>query len=212
MIKPTIGRIVWFYGSKDLLRHQPLPAIVCFVESDVKVNLEVFGAKGGSFPREGVTLVQDIEKSKAEEALPVGEFCTWMPFQKAQPQVAMNVEERLATLESRANRPLQLTPEEVAKQLEVAVDQRTAEVLKELETRTAHLLAQNGELHERIRKLEAAFEGVPFHKAVELGPDGRPKLWVPPGNPGNPLPAGVTPGAPPVVDVPSKPPVPKQVI
>jgi hypothetical protein len=99
MIKPTVGRIVWYYGSKDLVIYQPLSAIICFVESDEKVNLHVFGAKGECFPRERVRLVQDLEKSKASDNLPDSEFCTWMPFQKAQPAVAEAVETRLKVLE-----------------------------------------------------------------------------------------------------------------
>lgn len=135
MIKPTVGRVVWYYGSKALVVHQALAAIVAFVESDEKVNLLVVGGSGDCFPRQRVRLVQDLEDSKASDNLPDGEFCTWMPFQKAAPAVAQGVEARLAALEAQV------------------------EALKLTQV-----------------------------KPIELGPDGKPVLWVPPGNPGNPLP------------------------
>lgn len=106
MIKPTIGRVVWYFGGKELLHLQPLAAIVCHVESDTKINLVVFGAKGECFPRERVSLVQDIDEAKASDNLPDGELCTWMPFQKAQSdkpplnaeQVATQVQTMVAEL------------------------------------------------------------------------------------------------------------------
>lgn len=178
MIKPTVGRIVWYYGSKDLVVYQPLAAVVCFVENDEKVNLHVFGAKGECFPRERVRLVQDLEKSKETDNLPDSEFCAWMPFQRVQPQVALVTDERLMALEASV-----LTLGDRLKAYSALVDK---------------LSAKDVEL------------------GPELGPDGKPKLWVPPGAPGNPLPAWVPPGAPPVSstnDGPAaKPSVPKQVI
>lgn len=168
MIKPTVGRVVWYYGGKDFFKppYQPLAAIVCFVETDDLLNLTVFGSKGECFPRERIRLVQDVEKAAATDNLPDSEFCTWMPFQKAQPAIAESVESRLKFLED----------------------------------------AVNG--------LSVASTKVPV---AELDPvTGKPKLWVPAGNPGNPLPAEVPPGAgappsTPSTDAPSATPAVKQV-
>jgi hypothetical protein len=84
MIKPTIGRIVWYnahavdplYSPKQLLA-----AIVTAVHSDTCVNLAVFGADGsGPRGRTSVTLDQAFDEGST---LAPG-TCGWMPFQKKQ--------------------------------------------------------------------------------------------------------------------------------
>jgi len=59
MIKPTVGRVVWYrpnahddlYGSD-----QPLAAHVAYVWSDTMVNLMVIDHNGGTHPRTSVVL------------------------------------------------------------------------------------------------------------------------------------------------------------
>lgn len=81
MIKPTIGRVVWFWplGSNPSRENsQPYPALVAFVYSDTCVNLAVFDRSGDHRPYQGVELWQgDGER-------PSGEHCEWMPYQKGQ--------------------------------------------------------------------------------------------------------------------------------
>jgi|WetSurMetagenome_2_1015567.scaffolds.fasta_scaffold1046042_1 hypothetical protein len=85
MIKPTVGRIVWYhgYGQDDpthtLYNTQPLAAIITHVHSDVLVNLCVFNANGIPLSRPSIRLVQD--DATEDEALP---NCQWMPYQKLQ--------------------------------------------------------------------------------------------------------------------------------
>lgn len=76
MIKPTIGRIVWFYETADE-SGQPMAAQVCYVHNDKLVNLAVTDHHGQHMRRTSVTLVQDGE-------LPMGMHCRWMPYQQAQ--------------------------------------------------------------------------------------------------------------------------------
>src|SRR4051812_2510400 len=88
MIKPTVGRIVWFHDEQcqspaplARITGQPLAAIVTGVWGDRMVNLAVFDANGASHSRTSVTLVQD-----GAAAPPLGcvMYCEWMPYQKGQ--------------------------------------------------------------------------------------------------------------------------------
>lgn len=85
MIKPTVGRVVWFYpiGHPSLNLNNnlnaPLAAIIAYVWSDVLVNLAVFDCNGNSVPHTSIVLEQD------EVPAPPGQsYCTWMPYQKGQ--------------------------------------------------------------------------------------------------------------------------------
>lgn len=68
MIKPTIGRVVWYWpGSRDPgpdAKGQPLAALVAHVHSDVLVNLFVVDANGNPYSKSSVRLVH------AEDARP----------------------------------------------------------------------------------------------------------------------------------------------
>ena len=86
IIKPTVGRVLWFYpsqltGEAGFVRHPdggPYAAIIARVWNDAMVNLAVFDANGTIHSRTSVPLVQD-----GGCALEEG-FCSWMPFQKGQ--------------------------------------------------------------------------------------------------------------------------------
>lgn len=86
-IKPTPGRVVWYYpainsaelGFASAPGDQPLAAIVAFVWSDSMVNLTVFDANGAPHSRTSVQLVQDVQGDR-----PASPYCTWMPYQKDQ--------------------------------------------------------------------------------------------------------------------------------
>lgn len=96
MIKPTVGRVVWFYPSaQDQIAKngkEPLAAIVSCVWSDTCVNLAVFDANGR--PAEGgrtsVLLIQD------DAPIPDGYYATWMPYQQGQAAKAEALEKKLA--------------------------------------------------------------------------------------------------------------------
>lgn len=90
MIKPTVGRVVWFYtkGYGDA----PLAAIIAHVWSDVLVNLAVFDRNGICTGRPSVVLEQDdCPVPPAEKC-----YCTWMPYQKGQAAKTEALEAKLA--------------------------------------------------------------------------------------------------------------------
>jgi hypothetical protein len=95
MIKPTIGRVVWYHphsfqASADFAPTPICAAIVAFVHSDHCVNLAVFDANGNSHSRTSVTLIQDgAEPSEG------GNYCEWMPYQKGQAAKAESLEAKL---------------------------------------------------------------------------------------------------------------------
>jgi hypothetical protein len=79
MIKPTVGRVVWFHEAfVPDQPEQPQAAIVTFVHSDACVNLVVFDKEGHASGRTSVFLRQE------GKVAPSGMFCEWMPYQKGQ--------------------------------------------------------------------------------------------------------------------------------
>lgn len=86
MIKPTIGRIVWYYpnSTSDMSSMQcsfgkEMPGIVCHVWSDNMVNLLVVDQNGFNHRRTSVNLVQE-----GEAVSEVGGYAAWMPYQIGQ--------------------------------------------------------------------------------------------------------------------------------
>lgn len=81
MIKPTVGRVVWFYPLGSKPTDQPLAAIVAHVWSDTCVNLAIFNANGVPMekPPTSVFLVQE-----GAEVPSGGFYCAWMPYQIGQ--------------------------------------------------------------------------------------------------------------------------------
>ena len=78
MIKPTVGRVVWFYKYVAGQGHKgPLAAHVCCVHSDSIVNLMVISENGLAHGQTSVGLIQD------DMDAPLNDYCTWMPYQKA---------------------------------------------------------------------------------------------------------------------------------
>lgn len=80
MIKPTIGRVVWYYpGGKTQLQSQPLAALIAYVHSDTCINIGYFDRNGVSWSQTSVALEQ--EPGDADWSY---SFCTWMPYQVSQ--------------------------------------------------------------------------------------------------------------------------------
>ncbi len=79
MIKPTVGRSIWYYPPGRLPYDQPQAAIITHVFSDRMVNLAIFHRNGNPIadPPTSITLVQD------GDATPPAShgYCTWMPYQ-----------------------------------------------------------------------------------------------------------------------------------
>ena len=84
IIAPSVGRIVWFYPTKDTKDAagkdiQPHAAIVAFVHDDRKVNLSVIdhsGVFGGGFV--------EIQLMQEGDPEPEKSHCRWMPYQLGQ--------------------------------------------------------------------------------------------------------------------------------
>lgn len=81
MIKPTVGRVVWYLDPLSDWS-QPQAALVCYVHSDVCVNLAVFDRNGCAVGKTSVPLHQ------GEGEPPPGPHAAWMPFQVGQAKAA----------------------------------------------------------------------------------------------------------------------------
>lgn len=96
MIKPTIGRVVWFTPllNENIMAKrsdQPFAAIVTHVWSDWSVNLTVFDHDGVPWPHTSVTLVQEGEPKPDG-----GRYCEWMPYQRGQAAKTEALEKKLS--------------------------------------------------------------------------------------------------------------------
>lgn len=81
MIKPTIGRVVWYYPEDCEPWEQPLAAIVAHVWSDTCVNLAIFDANGVPTPTPPTRVLLVQPEAEAPSG---GHYCAWMPFQVGQ--------------------------------------------------------------------------------------------------------------------------------
>lgn len=93
MIKPTVGRVVWFYPRGSSQEQQPLAAIVAHVWSDACVNLAIFDANGCPMekPPTSILLIQP-----GNEVPTGGNYCTWMPFQVGQAKAQQSEQAKVA--------------------------------------------------------------------------------------------------------------------
>lgn len=90
MIKPTVGRIVWFTRRRDMTgmdeqpydgaRSTPFAAIVVYVHDDRTINLIAFDHDGYSHPARHVPLLQDDDKPPRDG----NNYASWMPYQVGQ--------------------------------------------------------------------------------------------------------------------------------
>ena len=97
IIKPTVGRVVWFNQcTPDVFpgSHEYRAAIVAYVFSDRLVNLMVIDANGNTHSRTSITLVQDGDE------VPTWAHCVWMPYQKGQAAKTEALEKEIATKQS----------------------------------------------------------------------------------------------------------------
>jgi hypothetical protein len=78
MIKPTIGRVVWFHPAGSSPEEQPNAAIIAHVWSDTCVNLAIFDANGAASNQTSVFLYQDAGER------PSSQYAEWMPYQQGQ--------------------------------------------------------------------------------------------------------------------------------
>lgn len=77
MIKPSIGRVLWFYPGYTV--DQPYAALVTFVHGDREVNLAFFYPNGASAGAKSVVLVQEGDAPPDH-----GRYATWMSYRVGQ--------------------------------------------------------------------------------------------------------------------------------
>ena len=83
MIKPTVGRMVWFYkyGQTQVdANEQPMAAIIAHVWNDNMINIAYFDSNGIAHNQTSVYLVQEGEANPPNPTA----FCVWMPYQIGQ--------------------------------------------------------------------------------------------------------------------------------
>ena len=89
MIKPTVGRVLWYWPGKGslfaLMPGQPLAATVAAVWSDTCVNIGFLDSNG--FPQ-NETSVQLWQGEDSGVPRPLARFCEWMPMPKITPVAA----------------------------------------------------------------------------------------------------------------------------
>jgi hypothetical protein len=81
VIKPTIGRVVWFWSAAAAWQHpdaQPWAALVTHVWADDCVSLAAFDQNGDLSPQHKAYLWN------GEGERPLGAHAEWMPYQKGQ--------------------------------------------------------------------------------------------------------------------------------
>lgn len=83
MIKPTVGRVVWFHPNeeKEGIPADTNAAIITHVWGDEMVNLVVFSPNGES---RGETSVWLWQGEDATIPRPSARYCEWMPYQVGQ--------------------------------------------------------------------------------------------------------------------------------
>ena len=91
MIKPTVGRVVWYFPAGVSHTEAPLAAIIAKVLSDTTVNLAIFESNGATRGEIGVLLVQDDGYGNPGG----GSWCGWMPYQNGQAAKTEALEKRL---------------------------------------------------------------------------------------------------------------------
>lgn len=79
MIKPTIGRVIWYYPPGVEHTEQPFPALIAYVQSDDRINVGGFDNRGKPFSDTEVLLLQEGYGNPGG-----GAWACWMPYQKGQ--------------------------------------------------------------------------------------------------------------------------------
>jgi hypothetical protein len=80
MIRPSIGRVMWYWPAKGDRGEQPWAALVTKVWNDNMVNLVVFDPDGESSGETSVKVVQDGSPYAADDY----SYVVWMPYQIGQ--------------------------------------------------------------------------------------------------------------------------------
>ena len=92
MIKPTVGRMVWYWNqASESEQAQPNAAIIAHVVDDHRVHLAVISEYGVSYGASNVQLVQGAEAVEDRH-------CRWMPYQLGQAAKTERLAEQLGSI------------------------------------------------------------------------------------------------------------------
>lgn len=84
-MKPSIGRVVWFFPAGHHKGDQPNSAQIAFVHSDTCINVGALNANGESYAKTSVRLLAPDEPAPFNEHGQATEnFAQWMPYQVQQ--------------------------------------------------------------------------------------------------------------------------------
>lgn len=92
MIKPTVGRVMWYWPNVKDRGDQPLCALVTRVCGDHSVNLVVFASDGTPSDTTAVPIVQDGGPYSIGDS----PYAEWMPYQKGQAAKTEALEAKIA--------------------------------------------------------------------------------------------------------------------
>ena len=93
MIRPTVGRVMWFYAYSPGQGHKgPQAAHVAYVHSPSIVNLMVINETGVPRSETRVRLLCDNEEA------PASKYCCWMPYQVGQAVKTQELQKQLDEL------------------------------------------------------------------------------------------------------------------
>lgn len=96
MIKPTIGRKVWFTPGVEIDdrddREQPFDATIVYVHNnDRMVNISYHDHYGNQHGQTSVLMLQEGDAQS-----PDGNYCEWMPYQKGQAAKTESLEKQVS--------------------------------------------------------------------------------------------------------------------
>lgn len=81
MIKPTVGRVVWYFHAGQSHESEPQAALVVSVIDDMTINVAGFEHDGTPFAQHNVLLLSDGESYGNPSG---GPWAKWMPYQHGQ--------------------------------------------------------------------------------------------------------------------------------
>lgn len=96
MIKPSIGRVVWYWPHGVKAMSQPHSAQIAYVHTDFCVNLGYLDENGVARNATSVRLVQEGEPK------PEFGYAEWMPYQRGQAAKNDALDEKIAALKDAA--------------------------------------------------------------------------------------------------------------
>lgn len=190
MIKPTVGRVVWYRDAGSDPAADPHAALVVLVHGDSCVNLVAFNGIGIPYSAQSVLLVQDGDATPDASTA----YAEWMPFQKGQAAKAEQAQVAVAgTSTAPVNvdlAPVHAKIDELVAKVEQIVPpmpqdlQPVHDEMAELQSGVHGKFQELGDwLTVKFTHLEQRIETVANHPALEIPP-------IAPADPAPPLPQG----------------------